>query len=426
MNILVIGSGGREDALVWKIRQSPKVAKIFCAPGNAGISRHAECVALKVEDFAGLAAFAVDHKIALTVVGPEVPLAAGIVDFFMAKGLAIFGPDKSAARLEASKAFSKNLMKKCGVRTAAYHTFTKLDDALNLLAAWPQGKKLVVKADGLAAGKGVIICATAAEAVAAVKQIMTDKVFGTAGAEVVIEEFLEGEECSVQVFLDGSSYSIMVSAQDHKRVGDNDQGPNTGGMGTYAPAPVFTPALHRVVETDIMAPLMEGFKKEGITYKGVLYLGLMIVKNVPYVLEFNCRFGDPETQVVLPLLKTDLIDVMTAVVKGTLGSLNVEWHDRAAVCVVLASQGYPGDYPKGKVISGLAKTAPDITVFHAGTAKNATGDIVTAGGRVLGVTGTGSDITAAIRSTYAAVEHISFDGMHYRRDIGRRALDRRK
>jgi phosphoribosylamine--glycine ligase len=425
MKVLVIGSGGREHALVWKIKLSPKVEKVYCAPGNAGIGTIAECVAMKVDDFRALADFVKLNGIDLTVVGPEVPLCAGIVDFFRAENLAIFGPDRNAARLEGSKAFAKDLLKKYGIATADYHTFTSLAKAKKFLECWPADKPLVVKADGLAAGKGVIICRNPGEARAAVSQIIEKKTFGAAGKEVVVEEFLTGEEVSIQIFLDGTSYRIMAAAQDHKRAFDNDEGPNTGGMGTYAPAPIFSDALRDTVEKTILTPLIAGLRQEGIDYRGVLYLGLMVVKGVPYVLEFNCRFGDPETQVVLPLLKSDLVEIMENVVAGTLDKITVEWYNKAAVCVVLASKGYPGDYEKGKPITGIdeAEKKGNVVVFHAGTAEK-DGTFLTAGGRVLGVMGIAATIRDAIKAAYAGVENIRFDGMHYRKDIAKRALNR--
>jgi phosphoribosylamine--glycine ligase len=425
MKVLVIGSGGREHALVWKIKLSPKVEKVYCAPGNAGIGTIAECVAIKVDDFRALADFVKQNGIDLTVVGPEVPLCAGIVDFFRAENLTIFGPDSNAARLEGSKSFAKDLLKKYNIATAEYHTFTSLAKAKKFLDRWPEDKPLVVKADGLAAGKGVIICRNPGEARAAVSQIIEKKTFGAAGKEVVVEEFLTGEEVSIQIFLDGTSYSIMAAAQDHKRAFDNDEGPNTGGMGTYAPAPIFSDALRDTVEKTILTPLIAGLRQEGIDYRGVLYLGLMVVKGVPYVLEFNCRFGDPETQVVLPLLKSDLVEIMENVVAGTLDKITVEWYNKAAVCVVLASKGYPGDYEKGKPITGIdeAEKKGNVVVFHAGTAEK-DGTFLTAGGRVLGVMGIAATIRDAIKAAYAGVENIRFDGMHYRKDIAKRALNR--
>lgn len=425
MNILVIGSGGREHALVWKIKKSPKVEKIYCIPGNAGIAQDAECVSIRIDDFAALADFAVKHKIDLTVVGPEVPLSEGITDYFHSRKLNIFGPNKKAAQFEASKIFAKDFMLKYGIPTALYKGFKDFDSALEFIAKWPLNKPLVVKADGLAAGKGVIICRDRKSADNALKEIMKDKVFGSAGSLTVVEEFLEGEEASVQVFVDGNTFSLMAPAQDHKRANDNDEGLNTGGMGAYAPAPVADKAMLLKVEERVMKPFIRGIKAEGIDFKGILFIGLMIDKGEPYVLEFNCRFGDPETQVVMPLLKTDLVEIMEKINAGALDKTKIEWYNISAICVVLASGGYPGDYQKGIEIKGLSEAAkyPDITVFHAGTARNGE-KIVTAGGRVLGVTGTGLGIKEAITKTYEALKKIDFDGMHFRKDIGRKALKR--
>ena len=423
--VLVIGSGGREHALAWKLAQSPRVEKIFCAPGNAGIAQFAECVPLKTDDFTALEKFVKEKSITLTVVGPEAPLASGIVDFFNSKNLKIFGPNKSAARLEASKVFAKNLMGKYSIPTASFNTFDSYDSALNFINSLPEGKKLVVKADGLAAGKGVLICGSKDSAKSAIAQVMKDKVFGSAGKELVIEEFLEGEEASLQIFLDSTNYSLMVAAQDHKRINDNDEGPNTGGMGAYAPAPVVDANMLKVVEKQIIKPLISGLKKEGIEYKGVLYIGLMISNGNPFVIEFNCRFGDPETQAVLPLLKTDLVDVIESTINGSLDKLAVEWYNKTAVCVVLAAGGYPGEYKKGLEIQGLdeAKRLTDTVIFHAGTAlKN--GKAVTSGGRVLGVTGLGRNIRDAVKKAYEGCAKIHFEGMHFRKDIAERALKR--
>jgi phosphoribosylamine--glycine ligase len=424
MNILVIGSGGREHALIWKIRQSPAVKKVYCAPGNAGIARMAECVPIKGEDFAALADFVKRHKIGLTVVGPEIPLAGGIVDYFNALGLPIFGPNKKAAQLEASKAFAKAFMEKYGIPTAKYRSFTDYCEAIDYIGHLPEGQALVVKADGLAAGKGVLICPDRESARQAVEQIMKDKVFGDSGREVVVEEFLEGEEASIQIFLDGKNHHMMAPSQDHKRVDDQDLGPNTGGMGAYAPAPLVTEGIRRTVENEVIAPIIGGLAKEGIDYKGILYIGLMIVRGVPCVLEFNCRFGDPETQVVLPLLKSDLVEIMQKTVAGQLDKIEIEWYNKSAVCVVLVSRGYPGDYEKGKEIRGLeeASLMADAMVFHAGTVHGSAGSILSAGGRVLGVTAVGNGIPETITRVYEAVGKIRFDGMHYRTDIGRKAF----
>ena len=425
LKVLVIGSGGREHALAWKIAQSPRVEKLFCAPGNAGIAEIAECVNLKIDDLSALEKFIKDKGIGLTVVGPEVPLANGITDFFNSKNLKIFGPNKSAARLESSKVFAKNFMGKYSIPTASFNTFNNLESALAFVETQPEGKKFVVKADGLAAGKGVLICENRDSAKRAIEQVMKDKVFGSAGKELVIEEFLEGEEASLQIFLDSSNYVLMAAAQDHKRINDNDQGPNTGGMGAYAPAPVLDFDTVKLVEKQIIKPLIAGLKKEGIEYKGVLYIGLMISKGKPFVIEFNCRFGDPETQVVLPLLKTDLVAVLESTINGTLDNLAVEWYNNTAVCVVLASGGYPGDYKKGFEILGLddAKKLSDTVVFHAGTALK-DGKTVSSGGRVLGVTGLGPNIKDAVAKAYEAVSKIHFEGMHFRKDIAERALKR--
>ncbi|MCX5777839.1 MAG: phosphoribosylamine--glycine ligase [Elusimicrobia bacterium] len=424
MKVLVVGSGGREHALVEKLIQSPRVKKIFCAPGNAGIAQHAECVPINADDIARLLLFVEEKGIDLTVVGPEVPLSLGIVDAFKQKKFAIFGPDKKSAQLEASKAFAKRLMKKYAIATARYESFTDSAAAGAYVRSLPAQTRLVVKADGLAGGKGVIICDTTGEALDAIAAIMQKKSFGAAGKEVVIEEFLEGQEASLQLFVDGKNYSLMPAAQDHKRIFDHDAGPNTGGMGAYAPAPLLTDSLTDKVKKTIIEPLIAGFVAEGIHYTGVLYIGLMIHNGIPSVLEFNCRFGDPETQVVLPLLKTDLIEIFEAVHAGRLKTADIQWHHKSAVCVVLAAKGYPGEYAKNAVIDGLdtAVAMKNVAVFHAGTAKNVLGETITAGGRVLGVTGTGSTTGQAITAAYQAVSCISFDGMQFRTDIGKKAL----
>jgi len=423
MKILVIGSGGREHALCWKIRQSSKVEKVYCAPGNAGTALVAANVALMIDDFPSIADFVEKEGISLTVVGPEVPLSGGIVDYFRARGLEIFGPDRKAANLESSKAFAKQIMKKYGVPTASYGAFEDLGAALAHLKTLPQDKPLVVKADGLAAGKGVVICRDRKEAEDAARRMIAGKAFGSAGSKIVIEEFLEGEEVSVQIFLDGKSYSIMAPAQDHKRVFDSDEGPNTGGMGAYAPAPIFDDKLREKTENRIIKPLMDGFLKEGIDYKGVLYIGLMVDRGEPSVLEFNCRFGDPETEVVLPLLETDLVEIMLKINQKQLDKIKLNWYNKNAVCVVLASGGYPGNFEKGKEIGGLeaASALADTVVFHSGTSA-ANGKTFTAGGRVLSVTGTGSSLGEAIKTVYEAVALINFEKMHYRKDIAQKAF----
>ena len=424
MNILVVGGGGREHALAWKIAQSPQVAKLYCAPGNPGIAGVAECLPIPSDDIAALRDAVKAHRVDLTVVGPEAPLAAGIVDEFRKDKLLIFGPHKAAARIEASKAFSKDLMVRLRIPTAEAQTFTALAPALEYLER--RDAPIVVKADGLAQGKGVVVAASRAEAREAVRAMLEGKAFGEAGARVVIEEFLDGEELTVMAFTDGKTVVPLAPAQDHKRVGDGDTGPNTGGMGAYAPAPVGTRELLDKVRRTVLEPVVEGLSRAGSPFQGVLYAGLMMVRGEPKVLEFNARMGDPETQVVLPLLKTDVVDVLVAVAEHRLDRLTVEWHDRAAVCVVLVAPGYPGTPVKGAPIAGLAELArqDELVVFHAGTAAGP-GGIVTAGGRVLGVTGIGETLEAARDRAYAGVRRISFDGMYYRSDIAARALNRR-
>jgi phosphoribosylamine--glycine ligase len=431
MRILVIGSGGREHALVWKIAQSKLVDKIFCTPGNAGIAQIAECVDIKAEDIAGLLDFARREKIDLTVVGPEIPLSLGIVDEFLKYNLKIFGPNKSASQMEASKIFSKELMAKYNVPTADFKVFDDLDEAKKYINKI--GAPCVIKADGLAAGKGVVVSKTTDEAIAAAESMLKDKVFGEAGRRIIVEDCLEGEEASILVFTDSKTVLPLASAQDHKRVFDNDQGQNTGGMGAYSPAPIVTGELFKEILEKVIYRTIDGLAKEGIEYKGVLYAGIMITKDGPKTLEFNVRFGDPETEAILPRLKSDLVEVMLAILRGNLSCLNgLEWDPRSCLCVVCASGGYPGNYEKGKVISGLedAGKLKDITVFHAGTKLRIINDVgskreveyLTNGGRVLGVTGMGKTIKEAIANTYQAVGKISFEGMHYRRDIGNKAI----
>ncbi|OPY58643.1 MAG: Phosphoribosylamine--glycine ligase [Pelotomaculum sp. PtaU1.Bin035] len=421
MKVLVVGGGGREHALVWKLRQSPRVTEVYCAPGNAGIAREATCVNISPEDIPSLMAFAREKAINLTVVGPEAPLAAGIVDEFQSAGLKIFGPSRAAAEVEGSKVFSKEIMAKYGIPTAGYAVFTDSAEA----SAYIQktGVPCVLKADGLAAGKGVIIANDMETALDAVRSIMVDRDFGEAGARLVVEECLTGEEVSILAFTDGDTVVPMVSSQDHKRALDNDEGPNTGGMGAYAPVPVYTPEVARRAMEEILIPMVRALKAEGRTYRGVIYAGLMVAGGEPKVLEFNVRFGDPEAQPVLSLLETDLVDIIEAVLENRLDRIEIKWKPQASICVVLASGGYPAAYRKGKVIYGLGEEPEDIMVFHAGTAEK-DGKVVTSGGRVLGVTATGPDISEAIDKAYAAVGKIKFDGMHYRRDIGRKALDR--
>lgn len=421
MKVLVVGGGGREHALVWKIAQSSRVTKIFAAPGNAGIARLAECAQIKAEDIGGLLSFAREKGVDLTIVGPETPLSAGIVDAFQREGLRIFGPSKAAAEIEANKAFTKNLMKKYGIPSAEFGTFTDKADAGEYIRS--MGAPIVVKAAGLAAGKGVIVAESEKEALDAVDLIMTRKAFGAAGDVVVIEEFLGGEEASFMAFTDGTAVVPMASSQDHKRIFDDDKGPNTGGMGAYSPAPVVTAAMERLVMDTVMIPAVRAMEKEGRIFKGVLYAGLMIRNGAVKVLEFNARFGDPETQPVLARLDTDLVDIVEAIIDGSLGSMWIAWKSQSAVCVVLASGGYPGSYEKGKSIAGLDAAArhAGVMVFHAGTALR-NGKIVTDGGRVLGVTGLGPGVAEAIKTAYVGVSEISFDGMHYRKDIGARAV----
>jgi len=421
VKILVIGSGGREHALVWKFAQSPRVTKLYCAPGNAGIDQFATCVPIQTDDLAGLKSFVQSEKIDLTVVGPEAPLAAGIADEFRKAKLKIFGPTRAAAQLESSKTFSKELMARHHIPTAASQSFTDLKPALEYLGR--QRAPIVVKADGLAQGKGVVVATTLKEARQALIDMLDKKAFGQSGSRVVIEEFLEGEELTIMAFTDGHTVVPMVPAQDHKRVGDGDTGPNTGGMGAYAPAPLGTPALRATVLQHVLQPVVAAMSKSGSPFAGVLYAGLMIVKGKPYVLEFNARFGDPETEVILPLLKTDLVDVVEAVVEHRLDQLTVEWHDRSAVCVVMTSGGYPGSYQTGVPITGLPEKvlSGDVLVYHAGTKRQGR-DVVTAGGRVLGVTGVGAHLADAMQRAYAAVRLISFPGCHYRSDIARRAF----
>ena len=419
MNILVIGSGGREHALYWKLSESPQTEQIYAIPGNPGMGASA---AIALDDHAAILRFAKEHEIGLVVVGPEVPLMNGLVDELEAAGIRAFGPRANAAEIEGSKSFAKGLMKKYGIPTARYEVFTAAEPARAYIRQ--EGAPIVVKADGLAAGKGVIVAMTEQEALDAVDAIMEDHSFGDAGARVVIEEFMEGEEASLLAFTDGTTIRPMISAQDHKRAYDGDRGPNTGGMGTYAPAPVMTPEMTERAVEEILKPTIAAMAKEGRTYRGCLYLGLMVTADGPKVVEFNARFGDPETQVVLPLLDSDLVAIMCACADGTLADVPIRWKDGAAVCVVLASGGYPGHYDKGQEIHGLADAeAMGALVFHAGTAMK-DGKLVTNGGRVLGVVGRGADISSAVDAAYAAATKISFKDAYYRKDIAHRALER--
>ncbi len=422
MKVLVVGGGGREHAIVWKIAQSPKVEKIYCAPGNGGIEELAECVNIGAMEFEKLAAFAREQEIDLTVVGMDDPLCGGIVDVFEREGLRVFGPRKNAAILEGSKAFSKGLMKKYGIPTAAYEVFTDPEKAEAYLeqARFP----IVLKADGLALGKGVLICRNLEEAKAGVKTLMLDKQFGSAGDEIVIEEFMTGREVSVLSFVDGTAIRIMTSAQDHKRAKDGDQGLNTGGMGTFSPSPFYTPEVDAFCREHIYQKTVDAMRAEGREFKGIIFFGLMLTADGPKVLEYNARFGDPETQVVLPRMKNDIVELFEACIDGTLDRTELEFEDDAAVCVVLASDGYPEKYEKGLPISGLEsfRGKTDYFVFHAGTKKDGEGRILTNGGRVLGVTAVGKDLKEARRKAYEAAEWVAFDNKYMRHDIGK-AID---
>ena len=421
MKVLVIGAGGREHALVWKISQSPRVSKIFCAPGSAAIGELARCIAINPEEIDKLAEFAEREMIDLTVVGPELSLTLGITDLFESRHLRIFGPNKAAAQLEGSKAFAKKILAANNIPTASFGIFTESDRAKQFIER--QKNPYVIKADGLAGGKGVLITLTIAEAQNVVDDILVRKVFGNAGDKVVIEEFLDGEEASFMVLTDGEHLLPLASSQDHKRVFDNDEGPNTGGMGAYSPAPVVTPAIHEQILREILTPLLAGLKEKRIRYRGVLYVGLMITRDGPKVLEFNVRFGDPECQPIMIRLKSDLIPLLEATIDEKLDQVQPEWYAEPAGCVVLTANGYPGAYDKGKEIHGLdnLKNWSEGFVFHAGTAKEKDRWLTT-GGRVLGVTARGKDIAGAVENVYGAVGKISWDGMHYRKDIAQRAL----
>jgi phosphoribosylamine--glycine ligase len=423
MKVLVVGGGGREHALVWKLAQSRHVDKIYCTPGNAGISELAECITVGTDNFRELLDFVKYEWIDLTIVGPEEPLSRGIVDVFEREGRRILGPTKAAAQLESSKVFAKDFMRRYGIPSAEYSVFTSYVHAVDHVRM--KGAPIVIKASGLAAGKGVFVAKTVDEAEEALRIIMKERAFGDAGDHVVVEECLEGEEASFMAFLDGKTVVPMASSQDHKRIFDRDRGPNTGGMGAYSPAPIVTPEMEALVMEKVMWPVMKGLRSEGIAFKGILYAGLMIRDGSPQVLEFNCRLGDPETQPILMRLDTDLVDIAFAVCDGKLSEQTISWKPDPAVCVVLSSGGYPAAYEKGKVIKGLdsVKDDPDAVVFHAGTAFSG-GDVVTAGGRVLGVTATGPDIATAKAKAYEVVRKISFDGMHFRTDIADRALGR--
>jgi phosphoribosylamine--glycine ligase len=420
MKVLVVGSGGREHALVWKIAQSPRVSEVWCAPGNSGIGQTAELSHLKANNLPGLAALAAELKIDLTVAGPEEPLSLGIVDYFRREGLRIFGPDKHAAELESSKVFAKGLMKKYNIPTADFAEFDDPQEALSYLKNLQP--PVVVKADGLAAGKGVIIAHSRQEAEAAVRSIMIDRAFGLAGRRLIFEEFLEGPETTIMAFAAGTDFCVMPPSQDHKPIFDGDKGPNTGGMGCYSPVPMVTAELQREAAEKVIAPTLQAMADEDRPYFGILYAGLILTKEGLKVLEFNCRFGDPETQVILPLLENDLMDIIEPMAHGGMGEVP-RWSSRAAACVVMASGGYPGEYEKGKIISGIEEAGrlEDVLIFHAATWKAKEG-WQTNGGRVLGVTGLGVNLQAAVQRAYEAVEKITWEGVHYRRDIAAKAL----
>jgi phosphoribosylamine--glycine ligase len=422
MNILVIGSGGREHALVWKLAHSKSVNRIYCIPGNGGISRIAECVNIDISKFDKLSEFVKEKKISLTVVGPEAPLVSGIVDYFKSEGLEIFGPDKKCAQFEGSKIFAKKFMKKYNIPTAEFETFDNYDAAIKYTKDYTDkiSSSVVIKADGLCAGKGVVVCDTYTEAERAINNMLLKKEFGQAGEKIVIEKRLFGEEISVLAFCDSETILPLPVSQDHKRVFDDDKGPNTGGMGAFAPVPFVKKDIIDKIKTRIFDNFIKGLKSENLEYKGIIYFGLLISENNPYVLEFNVRFGDPETQPVLSILESDLVDLILATIEHKLNRCSVKIRDRYAVCVVIASGGYPGAYQKGKEITGLDKVK-DVTVFHAGT-KYIDGKFYTDGGRVLGVTGTGKTLQEAITNTYDAVSLIKFENMHYRKDIGRRGI----
>ena len=420
MNVLIIGGGGREHTLVWKIRQHPEVKQIYCIPGNGGIAALAECPALDAGDFPTLASFVREREIGFTVVGPEQPLVDGIVDYFEAEKLPIFGPNRSAARLEGSKIFSKQLMAKYDIPTAGFAEFDRVEAALKYLSHLPE-QPIVVKADGLAAGKGSIVCPNLNSAREAVDALMRQKIFAAAGSKVVIEEFMTGEEVSIFAITDGRDYLTLTPAQDFKRALDGDRGKNTGGMGSYAPTPFLTPQLREAALRTIVEPTFAALQSEGIDYRGVLYFGLMLTSGGPKVIEFNCRFGDPETQVVLPLLDSDLLEILQAVHRRTLGKLRLELKPAHAAAVVLAAGGYPDAYEKGREIRGIPENRDDLMVFHAGTRREG-GLLLTNGGRVMAVTALSeASLQAATEKAYQAVAQIHFDGMHFRRDIARRA-----
>ena len=423
MRILILGSGGREHALAWKIAQSPNCDKLFCSPGNAGIATVAECRSIESKPpYGALIDWCARNRIDLVVVGPEDPLAGGVVDALAASGIDAFGPTAGGARIEASKTFAKEIMRAAGIPTGASETFTNAEAAVRYLEAVQP--PYVIKADGLAAGKGVTVAATIEEATRAVREALDENRFGEAGSSILIEEYLDGVEASLLAFVDGETILPMDTAQDHKPVFDGDRGPNTGGMGALSPAPVFTPEIKERAIKEILEPAVAELRRRGIVYRGVLYCGLMITGRGPQVIEFNCRFGDPEIQALLPRLDSDLVEIMQACIGGTLGKIELRWRPGACMCVVAASGGYPGPYEKGKVITGLESEGGDVIVFHAGTASDGQGRIVTAGGRVLGVTALAADLASARTLAYERLERIDFEGIHYRSDIGFRAQGR--
>lgn len=424
MDVLLIGSGGREHAIAWKLRQSKQLGKLYIAPGNAGTALCGQNVAIKDNDVAALVDFAKEKKVGLAIVGPEDPLAAGLVDALEAVGVKAFGPSGAAAQLEADKVFAKQLMRSCAVSTAEARVFDRFEEAKAYIAS--RDEPVVVKAAGLAKGKGVIVCDDPADGILAAEKIMVDKAFGAAGDKVVVEDKLLGEEASILAFVDGRNIYLMESSQDHKPIGEGDTGPNTGGMGAYSPAPVVNENMMNKITREILVPVVDAMNRQGTPYKGVLYAGLMITSGGPRVLEFNVRFGDPETQPILMRLQSDLLEVCLAACEGRLEEITLRWDPRPAVCVVMASGGYPGDYEKGKVITGLEKAQEleDVAVFHAGTRED-NGDVVTSGGRVLGVTALGADVAAAQARAYEAVDCIQFEGAYCRRDIADKAIRRR-
>jgi phosphoribosylamine--glycine ligase len=425
MKVLVIGGGGREHALVWKLIQSPRVDKVYCAPGNAGISEIAECININPDNIDALLDFVKYNWIDLTVVGPEAPLVAGVVDAFVKEGRLIFGPDKVGAQFEGSKIFAKDFMQRHGIPTAEYRTFSSYAQAEEYVRL--KGAPIVIKADGLAAGKGVIVCQTVDEAMDALKLIIKDRAFGDAGNRVIVEQCLKGEEASFMIITDGETVVPLATSQDHKQVFDGDKGPNTGGMGAYSPAPIVDDTLIEKVMKTVVDPMMEGLKKERIKFRGVIYVGLMICDGNPYVLEYNVRFGDPEAQPILARLDSDLFDLLKATAERKLKDVSVSWKEESSICVVLASKGYPGSYEKGKIINGLDsfRHSSDAIVFHAGTRLN-DGSVVTSGGRVLGVTALGRDIKIAQENVYNAIGKLHFDGMHFRKDIADKAIKRQQ